>query len=111
MVCDGKSTALIVDGIVLEAAYHLPEPNRDLLFVTDDVPFEEGLHIYLLDHTVRLLDTRTLLLPYCPGLLESLDVVGPNVVEFSFQGRRRVVVHPSRRGFLWRHHLELISLP
>lgn len=48
VMLNGKSTGIIVLGQVLEAAVQVNEP-RYILFLTDDIIFEESLTIALID--------------------------------------------------------------
>jgi hypothetical protein len=47
-VREGKALALELDGIVLDGQYQLSD-GRELLWITDDSPHDEGLHIYLIE--------------------------------------------------------------
>ena len=48
VVIDGHATGFTVPAQVIEAAIEVDE-SRLLLFLTDDVPFEEALEIVLID--------------------------------------------------------------
>lgn len=69
-----------------------------MLFMTDDVPFEEMLSIHLLDAQMEVLDTALIGSPYSSGSFTSLLLVEPNTVQFRFIGNT-----------LWR--VELLSRP
>jgi hypothetical protein len=90
-----------VDGVSLERQLRLA-PGY-LLFLTEDSPFEEGLHIYLLDDDKSVLDAVELSAPYASGILTDLVTEGDASVSFSFFGddRWRLDVHatPQRAGF------------
>jgi hypothetical protein len=81
---DGTPTSLLLNGVVLEAALRW----RDcyVLFVTDDVPFEDALHIYLLDANFHLLDSATLASIYSTGSFAAMQLLPPNRVSFHFFG-------------------------
>ncbi|MDR3352402.1 MAG: UbiA family prenyltransferase [Zoogloeaceae bacterium] len=71
-------------GVVLEAAvaWH----GYYLLFVTEDCPFEEGLHIYFFNSDLVLLDSAALGWIYTPAIFEALRLIEPNRVQFRFVG-------------------------
>jgi hypothetical protein len=80
----GKSTGKLISGAVLEAAVHWE--NRYLLFMTDDVPFEEMLSIHLLDAKMNVLDSALVGSPYSSGAFTSLELSEPDTVRFRFIG-------------------------
>ena len=80
----GAPTGKVLDGVILEAA--LTWGPYLLLFVTDDVPYEEILHIYLLDKDLNTQDTAWLGAMYCTGVFSDLDAAGANTVRFRFFG-------------------------
>lgn len=96
LLIHGTSTGKLVSGGVLEAA--IQWENRYLLFMTDDVPFEEMLSIHLLDAKMNVLDSALIGSPYSSGVFTSLLLSEPNTVQFRFIG-----------DTLWR--IELLSHP
>ena len=76
-----------VDGVSLEKQLRVA-PGY-LLFLTEDSPYEEGLHIYLLDDDKTIVDALELSAPYGPGLLKGAVVEGDSTVSFSFFGDDR----------------------
>jgi len=80
----GKSTGKIISGAVLEAAVQWED--RYLLFMTDDVPFEDMLSIHLLDAQLNMLDSALIGSPYSTGSFSSLELSEPNTVRFRFIG-------------------------
>jgi len=92
----GVSTGKLVSGKLLEAAVEWE--SRYLVFMTDDVPFEEMLSIHLLDDQMNLLDSARIGSPYSSGSFSSLLLCEPNTVQFRFIG-----------DTLWR--IELLSRP
>jgi hypothetical protein len=88
-----------VEGLVLEGQYRC---GPGFLVVTsDDSPFEEGLHFYLLDRSHGRLDDVSLGRMYHPGIYRDV-VVAPDrdVLEFTFFGgdrwRLSVAAQPTR---------------
>ena len=84
VLVNGVSTGNLVSGALLEAAVQWE--NRYLLFMTDDVPFEEMLTIHLLDAQMNVLDSASIGSPYASGSFTSLLLNEPNTVRFRFIG-------------------------
>jgi hypothetical protein len=82
----GAETGLQVPGAVLEAA--MEKDSGWLLFLTHDVPFEEGLEICLLNASFQLLDRATLAAPNVTAEFKDLVIAGERIVEFRFLGSR-----------------------
>jgi hypothetical protein len=78
----GADTGARVDGVVLEAA--VEAEGRTLLFVTDDVPFEEGLHIQLFDAQWQRLDRADLGWIYATGSFRDLTLLDAKRLRFAF---------------------------
>jgi hypothetical protein len=99
LLWQGEPTAIRLDGVILEQ--QLRVAGGYLLFLTEDSPFEEALHIYFLDDDKRVVDGLELSAPYASGLLRDVAVDGDDAVSFSFFGddRWRVEVHKARLGF------------
>jgi len=101
-----KATGQIIDGAVLEAAVNAG--GRYLLFVTDDIPYEETLRIYLLNADLITLDYATLGAPYSTGAFRSFEITSHDTVHFSFIG----ACMWSLRVLAQKHfHLPFISDP
>jgi hypothetical protein len=71
-----------VDGLLLEAELELDDGGA-LLWLTDDSPYEEGLHVYLLDSGGELEDALEAGAHFTPGVLKILRS-GEDWVEFRF---------------------------
>ena len=89
LVIDGKRTGIVVTVAVLEAA--LAWHNYRLAFLTDDIPFEETLRIYMFDSDLKTVDTASLGAMYSTGTFAELKLQPPNAVTFRFFG-----------GIIWR---------
>lgn len=91
----GKSTGIIIPGKVLEAAIKI-DSRRYLLFVTDDIIFEEMLTILLLDSSQGIVEKMTIGGAYSSGHFEDLRV-SPRSASFRFIGETTwtVKVSPS----------------
>lgn len=81
---DGKAVGVLVPGRGLETA--VETATGWLLFTTDDVPFEEGLHLSLLDRQFRLVDRATLLWPNSTGTFRDLRIDSDTMLSFRFFG-------------------------
>jgi len=81
---DGVPVGQRLPGAVLEAAVQWQD--HYLLFITDDVPHEDLLHIVLLDAQWRTVDCAMLGGPYSTGSFSSLRLQAPSTVRFRFIG-------------------------
>lgn len=84
VVLGDKSTGIIVPGQVLEAAIQVNE-QRYLLFLTDDVIFEESLTIALIDLQEGVKEIIRLGNEYSTGSFENLSVTA-DAINFRFIG-------------------------
>lgn len=80
----GNSTGMIIPGKVLEAAIKI-DARHYLLFVTDDVVFEEILTLLLLDLSQGVVEELTIGGAYTSGHFEALKV-SPHSASFCFIG-------------------------
>ncbi|WP_312458093.1 hypothetical protein [Pseudescherichia sp.] len=84
VVLSGKSTGITVPGQVLEAAFHVNK-QRYILFLTDDVIFEESLTIVLLDIHDGIKEIVRLGNQYSTGSFE-VQAVTADSISFRFIG-------------------------
>ncbi|WJW93795.1 hypothetical protein QVH37_17680 [Enterobacter pseudoroggenkampii] len=84
VVLNGKSTGINVPGQVLEAAVQVNE-QRYILFLTDDIIFEESLTIALIDVHDGLKEIVRLGNEYSTGTFADLQVTDDSV-DFRFIG-------------------------
>ncbi|MRX10721.1 hypothetical protein GJ697_23080 [Pseudoduganella sp. FT25W] len=82
VMLNGAPTGTIVDGAILEAALKWHEYT--LLFLTDDIPFEDALRIYLLDEKFNVMDSAQIMWIYATGIFSHLDLSQPDAVSFRF---------------------------
>lgn len=80
----GRTSEEPLEGIVLEAC--IQHGNQYLLFLTDDIPFEDSLHIHLLDEDLNRVDTATLGAPYSTGHFRNLTCEVSGEITFEFFG-------------------------
>jgi|SRR5690625_3622325 len=79
----GYQFKALISGSVLETAIQLDD-GRYLLFLTDDIPYEDFLSINLLSHAGNLLDHASIGYPYSTGRFSLVRMEPPNKVHFSF---------------------------
>jgi hypothetical protein len=102
-----------VPGSVLEAQLELDDDAGFLLLLTDDRPYEETLHVVLLDHDGHEIERLELGRPYTPGLFSGMEIVAPTVLGFRFFSGlvHELEILPRPRGFLRRRRLRLRARP
>ena len=85
LIFQGRDTGLELPGATLETS--LEVGFGWLLFLTHDIPFEEGLEICLVGANFELLD-RAALLPFnATGNFGSLEIVSDRILRFRFTGK------------------------
>ncbi|HOB47512.1 MAG TPA: hypothetical protein PKM60_15130 [Zoogloea sp.] len=80
----GAVTGCRLSGAILEAAVEVA--GKYLLFMTDDVPFEETLTLHLLDGQFRLLDSASVGRAYATGVFSLVELREPDELVFRFIG-------------------------
>lgn len=99
LLFQNRETGIVIDGVVLEKQFSFEE--KYLLFLTEDCPYEEGLHIYLLDHELQILDGIELGGAYASAILQDVKVEDDMLVTFTFFGhdlwRLQIASTPSRQ--------------
>ncbi|MCP1676414.1 hypothetical protein J2T57_003575 [Natronocella acetinitrilica] len=80
-----------LEGAVLEAAVQA-DSGMYLLFLTDDVPHEDFLHVHLLSAEGDLLDSASLGYPYATGTFSLLELEPPDRIRFGFFGETDWIV-------------------
>lgn len=79
---DGQALDLELEGTVLEAQFEL-EDGCVLIWFTDDSPYDEGLHVYLVDENDTISDALEAGADFTPGILK-IAKTGKDWVEFGF---------------------------
>jgi hypothetical protein len=94
LVFDGEPVATMVEGRLLEAQFEFGSVH--VLILSDDCPYEEILHVYLLDDDLNALEHIELGTPLVSGVLRDVAIEGSDTVTFSFDGstKYRLTVHP-----------------
>lgn len=100
LLWQGQDTGVELDGVAL--MHQGAVSTGTLLFITEDCPYEEALHVYLVGPDHRVLDALEIGVPYVPGLLTQVQWLGDDEVSFAFPGedrwRLRVAAEP---GWRW----------
>ncbi|MGE9552274.1 hypothetical protein ACQPT2_13870 [Erwinia amylovora] len=84
VLIESHPTGIIIPGKVLEAAIKV-DAHRYLLFVTDDVIFEEALTVLLIELSQGIVEKLVIGGAYASGRFKGLTV-SPDSVSFSFIG-------------------------
>jgi hypothetical protein len=108
LLVDGRPGERIA-GAVLEMQYALTIDGAAffVLFVTHGSPYEELLHVYLIDPAGRVVERLELGGAYAPGVLRDVRVLGEHELAFDFQGPRRLVVRERPAGLFRKRRLEI----
>lgn len=85
---DGKALDLELEGSVIEAQFEL-EDGCVLIWFTDDSPYDEGLHVYLVDENDTISDALEGGADFTPGILKIVKT-GKDWVEFEFFSNDRI---------------------
>jgi hypothetical protein len=119
-----RGRALVLDGVALEAEHAAPG-GETLLWLTENDPYDERLHVYLVGRDDSVLDAIATWTDFTPGVLR-LDALGPRHVDFRFfatDERWRLTLRDAPRvslrlpsGFAYaglslRHRLTIERLP
>lgn len=89
LLLGGQPTGVIVTGAILEAAVAWQEYR--IAFLTNDIPFEEALQIYMFDANMQVVDAARMGAMYSTGTFAELKLEAPNALTFRFFG-----------GIVWR---------
>lgn len=84
VVIAGVATKAVLEGAILKAA--LKWDDYVVLFISNDVPFEDSLNIYLLDRRLNVLDSASMYAAYSTGIFSNLDLSQADIVRFHFLG-------------------------
>ena len=106
VMLDGRATDTRVAGAIREAGVGLDAGF--LLITSDDVPFEEAVHLHLLDAAAQPIESATIGAPYTAGIFGDLVLEPPDQLHFAFIGPQRWHVRILRSAHL---HLPLLGDP
>lgn len=79
---EGINLPEVFEGVFLEAQFLLPDLSS-LIFLSDDDPYDAGLHIYLLSANGSIQDSLEAGAPYAPGIFK-IKQYGDTWLEFEF---------------------------
>ena len=102
----GKATGSVIVGAILEACVRINEYY--LVFMTDDIPSEDMLHIYLFNQELNLLDSVTIGSAYATGSFRSFELFEPSTVKFNFIGATQWIVDVFQKK---QFHIPFLSDP
>lgn len=91
LIIEDKPSAHRFEGCILEAA--LKCDTGYLIFLTDDIPHEDSLNIYLVDHSGAPKDTARIGSIYSTGSFGDLNMEQPDKATFRFMGDTTWVLH------------------
>lgn len=97
LLFQNQETGIVIDGVALEKQFSFEE--KFLLFLTEDCPYEEGLHIYLLDQELQILDGIELAGAYASAILDDVQVENDGIVTFAFFGSDTWRLHVASNAF------------
>ena len=92
-------TAIILDGATVESVVEYQ--GNFLVFLTNDIPYEEQLNIYYISSSLKVMDQATLGSIYVTGSFKSLQVTGFNQVSFTFFGTAIWTICMSNKPFYY----------
>ena len=81
---EGKQVNQEIEGVYFELCLKLKQ--QYLVFMTDDIPGEDMLHIHLLAEDLSIIDSATIGGMYSTGSFKNLSIQEPNQVKFNFIG-------------------------
>lgn len=84
LLINGAPSGIILTGAILEAA--VAWQGNTIAFLTDDIPFEDMLRMYMLDVERRVIDSAVLGAMYATGRFDALTLLPPDTLTFSFIG-------------------------
>lgn len=83
LMISGEDVGQPIEGACLEQQYFMPDLGY-LLFLTDNVPYEETLRIYLVDKIYTVIDGLEFGGNMVTGELDNISIKNSNMIEFSF---------------------------
>ncbi|SDU15735.1 hypothetical protein [Halopseudomonas salegens] len=80
----GVGTETILAGAILElcVGFH----DSYVVFMSDDIPSEDMLRIYLLNNNAHVIESVTIGAPYSTGSFRFSELIEPDMVAFNFTG-------------------------
>jgi len=84
ILLDGKQTQKNIEGAYLELCLRIDQ--QYLVFMTDDIPSEDMLHIHLLNDDLNVIDSATVGGIYSTGSFQNYKIIEPKQITFNFIG-------------------------
>jgi len=81
---NNTQTDKVVDGTYLELC--IKAGCKYLVFMTDDIPYEDMLHIHLLNERLDIVDSATIGSMYSTGSFRNYNIQNSNTLTFHFIG-------------------------
>ena len=90
IILNGEKKNNTIEGSFLE--FCLKHNGQYLVFMTDDIPSEDTLHIHLLDEKLTLIDSANIGSMYATGSFKNPVIENQNKITFNFIGNTRWAV-------------------
>ncbi len=97
LTINGHRVETPIEGALLQAT--LQVGDRYLVFVTDGVPHEDGLWVYLIDEHYQVIDKIWFFVMYSSGVFSDMQIKSHDTVTFSFfkDDRWQLTVHQDKK--------------
>jgi|GEM_PF-3169674 len=95
----GAEKTINIPGSVLEAQMEL-ENGWYLILTTENSPYDEALHITLLDQRLEILDQVEISQDMTPGIVKDIQIVDAVNMQFNFNRINPYVLEVDRNGFM-----------
>lgn len=95
----GSDKTVEVRGSVLEAQLELKN-GWALILTTENTPYDEALHVTLLDRNLEVLDQVELSEDMTPGIVTELKIIDGGCVQFMFNRAVPYLLRVDKSGFL-----------
>lgn len=95
----GAEKTINIPGSVLEAQIEL-ENGWYLILTTENSPYDEALHITLLDQYLEILDQVELSQGMTPGIVKNIQIIDAEHMQFNFNRINPYVLEIDKNGFI-----------
>lgn len=96
----GAEKTINIPGSVLEAQMEL-ENGWYLILTTENSPYDEALHITLLDQYLEILDQVELSQDVTPGIVKDIQIIDAEHMQFNFNRINPYVLEIDKNGFIF----------
>lgn len=101
----GSNKTVEVPGSVLEAQLEM-QNGWMLIFTTENSPYDEALHVTLLDKNLEILDQVELSEDMTPGIVSGIKIIDSDHLQFMFNRSGPYNVEVDISGFLFPNSSE-----